>query len=196
MTSITTTPLSVKTSTKSRKLKKRKRRKNLELRLRNAISIGTRVFTTRMQWSAMDGDDSRGAQKASCQVWSIFGIDKLWTSDAIIPLPSIENNSSSSKSRETITTLPSKDEERFKWEDVPADLKTSASEVKVVPRGLSQKVVLPSVNSTYIIHNNIAWVLRHGCNQPKLFFRIKCMCQKYWTVSRLWPSRVPKRLLD
>ena len=33
---------------------------------------------------------------------------------------------------------------------MPADLKTSASEVKVIPRGLSRKLVLPSVNSACI----------------------------------------------
>ena len=66
-------------------------------------------------------------------------LDKLCTSDAMLPLPSIDNNPFSSKSHVTITTISS--------EDVPADLKTSASEVKVVPRGLNRKVVLPSVNS-------------------------------------------------
>ena len=81
------------------------------------------------------------------------GIDKLCKSDAILPMPSIGNSSQSfsSKSHETMETFSSEDEESFKWEDVP-DLKTSASEVKVVTsseaRGSSRRVVLPGVTST------------------------------------------------
>ena len=102
------------------------------------------------QWMEMTPDERR---KHLAKFDPFVGIDKLCKSDAILPMPSIGNSSQSfsSKSHETIETFFSEDDESFKWEDVP-DLKTSASEVKVVTsseaRGSSQRLVLPGVTST------------------------------------------------
>lgn len=125
-----------------------------------------------------------------------MGIDKLCTSDAMLPLPSIENNSSSSKSHETITTLPSEDEERFKWDDVSADLKTNATEVKVVPRGLSRKVVLPSVNSTCISSTITSpGSSTDATNESSSLGKSAC-ARNIGQFQDFRPSRVRKRLLN
>ena len=102
------------------------------------------------QWMEMTPEERK---KHLAKFDPFVAIDKLCKSDAILPMPSIGNSSqsSSSKSHATMEMFSSEDDESFKWEDVP-DLKTSASEVKVVTsseaRGSSQRVVLLGVTST------------------------------------------------
>ena len=59
------------------------------------------------QWMEMTLKERR---KHLAKFDPFVGIDKLCTSDAMLPSPSIENNS---ESQETITTLSSENEERF-----------------------------------------------------------------------------------
>ena len=60
------------------------------------------------QWMEMTLKERR---KHLAKFYPFVGIDTLCTSDAMLPSPSIENNSSSSESQETITTLSSENEE-------------------------------------------------------------------------------------
>ena len=59
------------------------------------------------QWMEKTPEERR---KHLAKLDPFVGIDKLCTSDAMLPSPSIENNS---ESQETITTLSSENEERF-----------------------------------------------------------------------------------